>query len=113
MEVSGQLHAPAALSLGISPPGTHSIGGWVGGHVATPTPTKYIEVTGTVWRWEEETEQGNRKVTTEYVNRDDVKAQEKHIRATIGGARKNSMALRHMGLPSHLVWSVIFFRAEL
>jgi hypothetical protein len=28
--VSGQLHAPASLPLGKEPPGTHSIGGWVG-----------------------------------------------------------------------------------
>jgi hypothetical protein len=30
MEVSGQLHAPAALPKGKQPPGTHWIGGWVG-----------------------------------------------------------------------------------
>jgi hypothetical protein len=30
MEVSGQLHAPAALPLGEIAPGTHWIGGWVG-----------------------------------------------------------------------------------
>jgi hypothetical protein len=30
MEVSGQLHAPAALTPGKEPPGTHYIGGWVG-----------------------------------------------------------------------------------
>jgi hypothetical protein len=30
MEVSGQLHAPAALPPGKEPPGTHWIGGWVG-----------------------------------------------------------------------------------
>jgi hypothetical protein len=30
MEVSGQLHARAALLLGKVPPGTHWIGGWVG-----------------------------------------------------------------------------------
>jgi hypothetical protein len=30
MEVSGQLHAPAALPPGERAPGTHSIGGWVG-----------------------------------------------------------------------------------
>jgi len=30
MEVSGQLHAPAALSPGESTHGTHWIGGWVG-----------------------------------------------------------------------------------
>jgi hypothetical protein len=30
MEVSGQFHAPAALSPGKEPPGTHSTGGWVG-----------------------------------------------------------------------------------
>jgi hypothetical protein len=29
MDVSGQLHAPAALHLGNSP-GTHWVGGWVG-----------------------------------------------------------------------------------
>jgi hypothetical protein len=30
MEVSGQLHAPAALPPGERAPGTHWIGGWVG-----------------------------------------------------------------------------------
>jgi hypothetical protein len=30
MEVSGQLHAPAALSPREGVPGTHWIGGWVG-----------------------------------------------------------------------------------
>jgi len=30
MEVSGQLHAPAALLPGKEPPGTHWIGGWLG-----------------------------------------------------------------------------------
>jgi hypothetical protein len=30
MEVSGQLHAPAALPPEKDPPGTHWIGGWVG-----------------------------------------------------------------------------------
>jgi hypothetical protein len=30
MEVSGQLHASAALPSGKEPPGTHWIGGWVG-----------------------------------------------------------------------------------
>jgi hypothetical protein len=30
MEVSGQLHAPAALPPGKEPPGAHWIGGWVG-----------------------------------------------------------------------------------
>jgi hypothetical protein len=30
MEMSGQLHAPAALTPGKSPPDTHWIGGWVG-----------------------------------------------------------------------------------
>jgi hypothetical protein len=30
MEVSGQLHAPAALPPGKDPPGTRWIGGWVG-----------------------------------------------------------------------------------
>jgi len=30
MEVSDQLHAPAALPPGKEPPGTHWIGGWVG-----------------------------------------------------------------------------------
>jgi hypothetical protein len=30
MEVSGQLHAPAALPPGKEPPGTHWKGGWVG-----------------------------------------------------------------------------------
>jgi hypothetical protein len=30
MEVSGQLHASAALPLGKEPPTTHWIGGWVG-----------------------------------------------------------------------------------
>jgi len=30
MEVSGQLHAPAALPPEKEPPGTHWIGGWVG-----------------------------------------------------------------------------------
>jgi hypothetical protein len=30
MEVSGQLHTPAALLPGKEPPGTHWIGGWVG-----------------------------------------------------------------------------------
>jgi hypothetical protein len=29
MEVSGQLHAPAALPPGKEPPGAHWIGGWV------------------------------------------------------------------------------------
>jgi hypothetical protein len=29
LEVSGQLHAPAALSRGERAPGTHWIGGWV------------------------------------------------------------------------------------
>jgi hypothetical protein len=30
MEVSGQLHVPAALPPGEKAPGTHWIGGWVG-----------------------------------------------------------------------------------
>jgi hypothetical protein len=30
MEVSGQLHAPAALPPGKGPPGTRWMGGWVG-----------------------------------------------------------------------------------
>jgi hypothetical protein len=30
MEVSGELHAPAALLPGKEPPNTHWIGGWVG-----------------------------------------------------------------------------------
>jgi hypothetical protein len=30
MEVSGELHAPAALTPGEEPPGTNWIGGWVG-----------------------------------------------------------------------------------
>jgi len=30
MDVSGQLHATAALPPGKEPPGTHWIGGWVG-----------------------------------------------------------------------------------
>jgi hypothetical protein len=30
MELSGQLHAPAALPPRIKPPGTHWLGGWVG-----------------------------------------------------------------------------------
>jgi hypothetical protein len=30
MEVSGQLHAAAALTSGKEPPGTHWAGGWVG-----------------------------------------------------------------------------------
>jgi hypothetical protein len=30
MEVSGQLHAPAALTPGKEPPRSHWIGGWVG-----------------------------------------------------------------------------------
>jgi hypothetical protein len=30
MELSGQLHPPAALHLGEIVPGTHWIGGWVG-----------------------------------------------------------------------------------
>jgi hypothetical protein len=30
MEVTGQLHALAALPTGKEPPGTHWIGGWVG-----------------------------------------------------------------------------------
>jgi hypothetical protein len=30
MEVSGQVHAPAALPPGKEPPDTHWIGGWVG-----------------------------------------------------------------------------------
>jgi hypothetical protein len=34
MQVSGQFHAPAALPLGIEPPGTHWIGGWVGPRVS-------------------------------------------------------------------------------
>jgi hypothetical protein len=29
MDVSGQLHPPAALTSGKEPPGTHWIGGWV------------------------------------------------------------------------------------
>jgi hypothetical protein len=29
LEVSGQLHAPAALPPGKEPPGTHWIGGWL------------------------------------------------------------------------------------
>jgi hypothetical protein len=35
MEVSGQLHAPAAL-----PPGTHWIGGWVGHRAVLETVVK-------------------------------------------------------------------------
>jgi hypothetical protein len=40
MEVSGQLHAPAALPPGKEPPGTHCIGGWVGPRTVLDTVVK-------------------------------------------------------------------------
>jgi hypothetical protein len=53
MKVSGQLHAPAALSPRERAPGTHWIGGWVGPRavldavvkrkIHTPTGTRNID----------------------------------------------------------------------
>jgi hypothetical protein len=40
MEVSGQLHGPAALPLEKEPPRTHWIGGWVGLRAGLDTVVK-------------------------------------------------------------------------
>jgi hypothetical protein len=40
MEVSGELHAPAALAPGEDQPGTHWIGGWVGNRASPDTVVK-------------------------------------------------------------------------
>jgi hypothetical protein len=40
MEVSGQLHAPAALPPAKETPGTHWIGGWVGPRTVLDTVVK-------------------------------------------------------------------------
>jgi hypothetical protein len=40
MEVSGQVHAPAALTPGKEPLGTHWVGGWVGPRAVLDTVVK-------------------------------------------------------------------------
>jgi hypothetical protein len=46
MELSGQLHALAALHPGKEPSGTHCIGGWVGPRASLDAVEKNLELPG-------------------------------------------------------------------